>query len=87
MGTKTSLFLLAMLIALSLSSVGMVQGSSRKLLAPTFPDFGSYDFPPFPPVTDWPEYRLPFTVPQIPSNIPSASSFFSPPAQTTTSTP
>ncbi|KAL4394346.1 hypothetical protein AHAS_Ahas02G0142800 [Arachis hypogaea] len=48
MGTKTKLFLLTMLITLSLSSVGMVQGSSRKLLAPTFPDFGSCDFPPFP---------------------------------------
>ncbi|KAL4357735.1 hypothetical protein AHAS_Ahas09G0216400 [Arachis hypogaea] len=47
-----------MLITLSLSSVGMVQGSSRKLLAPTFPDFGSYDFPLFPPVTDWPEYKF-----------------------------
>ncbi|MED6106566.1 hypothetical protein PIB30_005549 [Stylosanthes scabra] len=93
--TKISLFLLAMFIALSLSSVGMVQASNRKLLAPTFPDFGDinpggggFDFPPFPPVTDWPEYRLPsplFSFPDIPS-IPSGSSYFSPPAQTTTDT-
>ncbi|MED6159806.1 hypothetical protein PIB30_045621 [Stylosanthes scabra] len=91
--TKISLLFLAMFIALSLSSVGMVEGSSnRKLLAPTFPDFGNInpgggfdDFPPFPPVTDWPEYRLPSPLFSFP-DIPSGSSYFSPPAQTTTDT-
>ncbi|KHN33557.1 hypothetical protein glysoja_005599, partial [Glycine soja] len=49
-------------IVLSLFSIGNVQ-ASRKLLAPILPDLGNslprVIFPPFPPVTDWPEYRLP----------------------------
>lgn len=49
-------------IALSLLSISNVQ-ASRKLLAPTMPNMGNYPprviYPPFPPVTDWPEYRLP----------------------------
>ncbi|KAJ1387001.1 hypothetical protein SESBI_40315 [Sesbania bispinosa] len=76
------LFFLAFFIALSLSSIGKVQ-ASRKLLAPTFPDVGNIPglkFPPFPPVTEWPEYRLPppiFKFPPIPY-------FFTPPAKTIT---
>ncbi|KAG4960635.1 hypothetical protein AAZX31_13G239700 [Glycine max] len=49
-------------IALSLLSISNVQ-ASRKLMAPTMPNMGNSPprviFPPFPPVTDWPEYRLP----------------------------
>ncbi|RZB82888.1 hypothetical protein D0Y65_031805 [Glycine soja] len=55
--------------------------ASRKLLAPTLPDLGNslprLIFPPFPPVTDWPEYRLP---PPLIRTLPP----FSPPSATTT---
>ncbi|KAG4960633.1 hypothetical protein AAZX31_13G240900 [Glycine max] len=67
-------------IALSLFSFGNVE-ASRKLLAPTLPDLGNslprLIFPPFPPVTDWPEYRLP---PPLIRTLPP----FSPPSATTT---
>lgn len=73
--TSVRLFLLAVLIALSLSSiVDKVQCGNRKLLAQTFPgvvEIPALQFPPFPPVTEWPEYRLP-------------PFFFTPPASTTT---
>ncbi|KAG4945431.1 hypothetical protein AAZX31_15G055300 [Glycine max] len=66
-------------IALSLLSIGNVQ-ASRKLLAPTLPNMNNSPprviFPPFPPVTDWPEYRLPS--PLIRTLPP-----FSPPSTTT----
>ncbi|CAJ2678159.1 unnamed protein product [Trifolium pratense] len=77
------LFLLAFLMILSLSSIDKVQCSgSRKLLAPTFPNIGTipgFKFPPFPPVTEWPEYRLPPPIFDFPN-------FFSPPSATTTTT-
>ncbi|OIV93124.1 hypothetical protein TanjilG_20786 [Lupinus angustifolius] len=86
---STRLFFLAFFIALSLFNIGNVQ-ANRKLLAPTTPSgFGNIPalkFPPFPPVTEWPEYRLPppiFNIPDF-SSIPS---FFSPPAATTTTKP
>ncbi|GAU30560.1 hypothetical protein TSUD_65700 [Trifolium subterraneum] len=79
------LFLLAILMILSLSSIDKVQGvGSRKLLAPTFPNIGripGLKFPPFPPITEWPEYRLPPRPPGF--NFPN---FFSPPTATTTTT-
>jgi len=77
------LFLLAILIIVSLSSIGNVQGGgTRKLLTPTFPDVGKIpglDFPPFPPVTEWPEYRLPAPIFNLPD-------FFSPPSDVATAT-
>ncbi|RHN62674.1 hypothetical protein MtrunA17_Chr4g0049961 [Medicago truncatula] len=77
------LFLLAILIIVSLSSIDNVQGGgTRKLLTQTFPDLGKIpglEFPPFPPVTEWPEYRLPPPIFNIPD-------FFSPPYATTTAT-
>ncbi|TKY59463.1 hypothetical protein E2542_SST16552 [Spatholobus suberectus] len=69
---------LAFFIVLALSCIGEVQ-ASRKLLAPTFPDVGNIpglDIPPFPPVTDWPEYRLPAPLfPNLPS-VPSVLTTF-----------
>nr|KYP63051.1 hypothetical protein KK1_017616 [Cajanus cajan] len=50
--------LLSFFIALSLLSIGNVQ-ASRKLPAPTLPNSPRQIFPPFPPIMDWPEYRLP----------------------------
>ncbi|KAK7302566.1 hypothetical protein RJT34_13458 [Clitoria ternatea] len=72
--------LLSFFIAVSLLGIGNVQ-ASRKLLAPTLPNFGNsspgLNFPPFPRVTEWPEYRLP---PPLTSALPP----FSPPSPTTT---
>ncbi|KAL2343830.1 hypothetical protein Fmac_005115 [Flemingia macrophylla] len=77
MASLRSLFM-AFFIVLSLSCIGEVQ-ASRKLLAPTFANIPGFNLPPFPPITDWPEYRLP---PELLSpNFPSG--FFSPPASTT----
>ncbi|CAL5213598.1 unnamed protein product [Lathyrus oleraceus] len=66
-----SFFSLAILTLLSLSSIAKVQSgsSSRKLLAPTFPNIGRIPglrLPPLQPVTEWPEYRLPPPIITIP---------------------
>ncbi|KAE9597080.1 hypothetical protein Lalb_Chr16g0382851 [Lupinus albus] len=84
---STRLFFLTFFIALSLFSISNVQ-ANRKLLAPTnipsgFGNIPGLKFPPFPPVTEWPEYRLPPNIPSF-SSIPS---FFSPPAATTSTKP
>lgn len=83
------MFLLAMIfIALSLIS-GKVQGSRKLMTVPTtLPDVGNNNIPrvtlpPFPPVTQWPEYRLPPPIFKFP-NIPPVPSFFSPPHTATT---
>lgn len=90
MASLRFLFLASFFIVLSLSiNIGEVQGANRKLLAPTFPDIGNIpgvQYPPFPPVTDWPEYRLPsFLRPNYPA-IPANYYRYTPPAKTTTTT-
>ncbi|KAK7328107.1 hypothetical protein VNO77_22203 [Canavalia gladiata] len=72
------MLLLSLFIAFSLLSFGHVQ-ASRKLLAPTLPNLGNYpglNFPPFPKVTEWPEYRMP---PPLFGTVPP----FTPPATIT----
>ncbi|KAK7363093.1 hypothetical protein VNO77_05222 [Canavalia gladiata] len=71
-------------------SIGKVE-ASRKLLAPSFGGFGNVpglNLPPFPRVTQWPEYRLPPFFRNIPNYYPPVPSgprrsFFSPPTITT----
>ncbi|KAI4299140.1 hypothetical protein L6164_032628 [Bauhinia variegata] len=83
---STRLVLLALFIAFSFSSIVKVH-ANRKLLAPSLPDLGNIpglNFP-VPPITEWPEYRLPppiFRVPNIPS-FPT-NPFFSPPVTAAT---
>lgn len=86
-------FLAFFFIVLSLSCIGEVQ-ANRKLLAPTIPNLGNVPnygnipglkYPPFPPVTEWPEYRLPpplFKV-EFPPFRQGSFNFFTPPATTT----
>ncbi|KAK7331747.1 hypothetical protein VNO80_28485 [Phaseolus coccineus] len=58
---------------------------SRKLVAATLPNMGNSPvpviYPPFPPITDWPEYRLPSPfIPTLPpfSPVPPTLPPFSP---------
>ncbi|KAL9321369.1 hypothetical protein ACSQ67_013208 [Phaseolus vulgaris] len=64
-------------IVLSLLSIGNVQ-ASRKLVAATLPNMGNSPvpviYPPFPPITDWPEYRLPPPFSPVPPTLPPFSS-------------